>query len=345
MSLSTDDRTADRDPRHPPSPPPALGLVLGAGGAAGSAFHAGVVAALAEVAGLDPRSADVMVGTSAGANTAASLRGGLSAEDHLARFTGEPLSDEGRELADRLSATQAQTGAHAGSLGGEPSRWPLSIRMALSSLSPRRGLRPGLALAGARPAGLASTAGLAAHAQSLHPSGWPVEPTWICAVRATDGRRVVFGRDDLTGSIGDAVAASSAVPGESAPVAIAGVRYLDGAVHSPTNADLVAPLALSAVVISSPMSASRGAGSWSVVGVKRAWHTRQLDMELNLHPRSVAVLRLEPDTNALGAMARSATDPGRPAAIARAAFELTVTELGSRRGQSFVASATPSTTH
>src|SRR4029453_17418931 len=44
-----------------------VGLVLGAGGVVGHAFHAGVLRALAEVTGWDPRRAEVVVGTSAGA--------------------------------------------------------------------------------------------------------------------------------------------------------------------------------------------------------------------------------------------------------------------------------------
>jgi NTE family protein len=44
-------------------------LVLGAGGPVGSAFHAGVLRALAESCGWDPRRAELIIGTSAGART------------------------------------------------------------------------------------------------------------------------------------------------------------------------------------------------------------------------------------------------------------------------------------
>src|SRR5690349_11033193 len=81
-----------------------IALVLGAGGVAGGAFHAGVLAALAEATGWDPRAADLMVGTSAGSITGASLRAGLSAPDMLARAQDRPLSAEGRELTNRLGA-------------------------------------------------------------------------------------------------------------------------------------------------------------------------------------------------------------------------------------------------
>ena len=65
------------------------GSVLGgAGGVAGGAFHAGVLAALEEATGWDPRRARLVVGTSAGSISGAALRAGLSAPDMLARAAG-----------------------------------------------------------------------------------------------------------------------------------------------------------------------------------------------------------------------------------------------------------------
>lgn len=46
-----------------------VGLVLGGGGAVGQAHHAGVLAALEHDLGWDPRTADVIVGTSVGSIT------------------------------------------------------------------------------------------------------------------------------------------------------------------------------------------------------------------------------------------------------------------------------------
>ena len=64
-----------------------MGLVLGAGGIAGWAWLVGCLAGLEEVAGWDARRADLIVGTSAGAGVAATLRGGRSAIDQLAAYT------------------------------------------------------------------------------------------------------------------------------------------------------------------------------------------------------------------------------------------------------------------
>src|ERR1700683_505765 len=79
-----------------------IGLVLGAGGVVGQAYHAGVLAALEETKGWDPRHASVIVGTSAGSVTARLLRVGVSASDLAASATGETLSPEGAQLLDRI---------------------------------------------------------------------------------------------------------------------------------------------------------------------------------------------------------------------------------------------------
>ena len=90
-----------------------VGLVLGAGGAVGHGFHAGTLAALAEVAGWDARSADIVVGTSAGSVVGAMLRAGADPSDLFARAVGEPMSGAGR-----LSST-----ASRGRPWARPTRW------------------------------------------------------------------------------------------------------------------------------------------------------------------------------------------------------------------------------
>ena len=82
---------------------PRIGLVLGAGGVVGHAFHAGVLAAVAEATGWDPREADVIVGTSAGSVVGALLRAGASAPDLVAarrRRAPSRARDGGSSRAD-----------------------------------------------------------------------------------------------------------------------------------------------------------------------------------------------------------------------------------------------------
>ncbi|MGB5760659.1 MAG: patatin-like phospholipase family protein, partial [Acidimicrobiales bacterium] len=76
---------------------PRIGLVLGGGGIAGYAFNSGVLTALAATTGFDPRTAEIVVGTSAGAIGAAVLRGGVpvaTMSDRLLAIDGEPAELE-----------------------------------------------------------------------------------------------------------------------------------------------------------------------------------------------------------------------------------------------------------
>src|SRR5688572_7228447 len=79
-----------------------VGLVLGAGGVAGQAYHAGVLAALEHDLGWDPRTADVIVGTSAGSVTGTLLRLGMKAEDLAAAAVEAPLSIDAEQMLGAL---------------------------------------------------------------------------------------------------------------------------------------------------------------------------------------------------------------------------------------------------
>ncbi len=94
---------------------------------------------------------------------------------------------------------------------------PSLVVKTLASLDPR----PGVALAGLLPAGTIDTTMISRRVEELDGgTAWPARPLWIVAVRLADGRRVVFGRDEVAGHVGlgAAVAASSAIPGFFAPV-------------------------------------------------------------------------------------------------------------------------------
>jgi NTE family protein len=297
-----------------------VALVLGAGGSPGSAFHAGVVAGLAEATGWDAREAELVVGTSAGANTAATLRAGLSPADHLARVTGAPLSEEGTRLVERV-----RTGLRLGP--GTPTRAvrpPASARLIVEGLLGPGPFRPGVTLAGALPRGALSTASIAARVREAHPDPWPEQPTWVCALSVRTGRRIVFGRDDVeVDHLGTAVAASSAVPGSFAPVRIGGVDYLDGAVHSTTNADLVSGLGFDVVVVSAPMA--RQGPSGRLPRSQRSWHARVLERELRGVRSTAAVIAVAPPLEDLHLMEAG----GDTAAVARLGRRLALESLES----------------
>ncbi len=305
---------------------PRVGLVLGAGGVTGGAFHAGVLAALAEVTGWDPRTAEIVVGTSAGSLAGAVLRAGLSPDDLLQRALGRPLSADGRRLTSRLAPP--------------PSRFPL--RPDVAALRPRRSsapealarmatrpwdVRPAAVMAALLPPGRVSTSMITGGIEPLFGKTWPTDPLWICAVRLDDGRRVVFGRDDdgRRPVLGEAVAASCAIPAFFEPVVINGARHVDGGVHSPTNLDLLGGLGLDLVIVSSPMSlAGRVRPQLSADWAVRRFCRAQLDAEaIGVRRRGTPVLALQPAADVAAVMGLNAMDPDKRAAVADAAFEST----------------------
>lgn len=290
-----------------------IGLVLGAGGAVGHAFHAGVLAALDEVTGWDARDAEIVVGTSAGSLVGASLRAGLSGTDLAARASGSTMSDEGCALVERaVAATQ-----HLPPIPSRPPRRrgvpAMSAPGALvrAAFRPWRA-RPGALAAAVLPAGRISTEILACGLRPLF-DGWPDRTLWINAVDLQSGRRVTFGHDDApVTDVADAVAASCAIPGFFAPVSINGVRYVDGGVHSPTNADLLATLGLDLVIISSPMSVARTAVRFAPDQPARRVARATLAREAaRIRRRGTAVLTFQPTSADLAVMGFKAMDPAR----------------------------------
>lgn len=269
-----------------------VGLVLGAGGPVGDPWHCGVLSRLEARVGWDPRSADLIVGTSAGAFTAVSLRSGISAADRVAQFRGEPLSAPGEQIFSRVT-----TGFDEPVVKRD---WrPLSLQMSLKALWPPWKGDPVRAVLGAVPRGTRSGAASEKRMNELHPARWTKKPTWIVAVRASDGQRIVFGRDDVRGNIGEAVRASSAVPGVYAPAKIGKAEYIDGGVHSASNADLTAMLGFDLVIISSPMTGGSGVLD-RIAKPVRTWFARKLAGEVDeLRRQGTAVAVIEPHPGAL----------------------------------------------
>lgn len=249
-----------------------FGLVLGAGGTAGEAFHRGVVRALGDL-GVDARRAEVVVGTSAGSIVAASLR----------RYAGPPP----RPAAD----------------GGTVRRRLLPRRTTALELvrRPRQAINAALLspeFANGRISADFLQAGLANHA------AWPDAGLYVVAVRRHDGKRVVFGAPgEPRPDVGAAVAASCAIPGYFSAVQIDGVDHVDGGVHSPTNADVVGDLPLDLVVISSPMSVQVRAASLRLdLGLRLLFHGYLLEEVWALRRRGARVVTIEPDREVLQAM-------------------------------------------
>ena len=313
---------------------PRVGLVLGGGGAVGHAFHAGVLSALCDRVGFEPRGAEVIVGTSAGSIVAALLRAGIGPDDLAAQALDEPLSPRARELWARVSSVTPPTGL--------PGR--RAVRLGLSSPGILAGLalrpwevRPGLLAAALLPEGGISTEVISAWMAPLF-DGWPPQALWVCAVALANGRRVVFGApgDRLGGGaevgppgvqVAEAVAASCAIPGFFAPVEIAGVRYIDGGVHSSTNADLLAGYGLDLVVVSSPMSAT-GRLRIGLDAAGRRMARVVLGQEVAaLRRRGTKVLAFQPTPEDQAVMGLHAMDQSRRAVVTRQARDSTLRRL------------------
>ena len=265
--VDSPDRPADAGPGQAGSGEGvSVGLVFSGGGAAAEAWHAGVVGALHAATGWDARLAELIVGTSAGAITVLCLRAGIPPADLYAHRTGEPVSEEGQAIIDRVVTPYRE--------GRSERDWseqgPQSPLLAARALWPPWQARPLHAAVGLLPRGTRTTEALQQRMAELHPETWPDRPFWVTAVRLSDGERVVFGRDDLRATAAEAVRASCAVPVLFEPVTVDGERYVDGGVHSYTNADLMGPPAFDVVVVSSPMS---GAAGWSKVrgSLSEAW--------------------------------------------------------------------------
>jgi NTE family protein len=226
------------------------GLVLGAGGVLGAAWTIGALAALRDERGIDPRDAEVLVGTSAGSVLAGFLGCGVGVDvllDHQRGIVNAEAPDISYD-PDKDSG---------GALPPLPRPGIGSARGVLSTaLRPWR-VTPMGALSTVLPQGRGSLEPVGGLIDAVCPPGaWASHPrTWIVAMDYESGRRVPFGREGAPpAALRDAVMASCAIPGWYAPVRIGGRRYVDGGACSPTSLDLVTSLRLDEVVVLSPMT-------------------------------------------------------------------------------------------
>lgn len=224
------------------------GLVIGAGGVSGLAWSAATLVALEEATGWDPRDATLMLGTSQGSLLTSLLAAGIGTADLLGWYR--------RQLPDthplRAKPAQARTKASRRIAKPRPGS-PMLLRHAVG-----RDRIPALAvLAGLLPEGTSSLDAFLAPLTALVDDKARVadRATRVVAVDYDTGRRVCFGAPEApTVSIVEAVRASCTVPGSFPPVRIDGRRYVDGGVHSTTNADLLVDADLDEVVVLAPMA-------------------------------------------------------------------------------------------
>ena len=236
-----------------------VGVVLGAGGPMGWAYHLGVTQGVRDAIGREPANADRVIGTSAGAAIAATLLAGTPMDEVVEMITSPP-TDQDRDQMRTAGADLRRRRLRA-------------LRPVAPGLVRRvRHVGAATALVGLLPAGPFPTPMLRRFAAT---TAWP-ERLWVPSVRLDDGQTVIFGRDHVPVTLGDALEASSAVPGVFQPKMINGARYVDGAVASSTHADSLVPEALDVVLISSADSSATAAAQFGPEPADRwnAKHTR-----------------------------------------------------------------------
>jgi NTE family protein len=302
---------------------PSVGLVLGAGGVVGQAYQSGVLAALQRETGWDPRRAAVIVGTSAGSVTGAALRVGVPAIDLAASLFGVRTSRRGGMILRRILPADAEP-LPTPTLVSLLRPWSLPSP-ALVARFARRPLafRPEVAAVTLVPRGQLDISERARGLDELIGGRWP-GGLRICAVRRSDGARVVFGRADAPRArLAPAVLASCAIPGYFRPVTIDGVEYMDGGVHSATNADVLRNEELDVVVVVSSLSAADGGANGADGLLRRIVHRRMEREIVRLEQAGTAVISLEPGAEARRVMGLKAMAEDRGPRVIAAAYEET----------------------
>jgi NTE family protein len=286
-----------------------VALVLGGGGAAGNAWEIGVIAGLAE-AGLDmTETADLVVGTSAGATAAAQVRSGLPAAELLASVLSPPMQPVGQNRERPPSMPMATVFERMRVIGAAAtSAADLQRAMGAFGLESDSILGPG---AGQRRAMVAAR---------LPRSEWPDRPMIVVAVNAHTGELAAFDRDSGVDLV-DAVTASTAAPGVVPTVSINGARYIDGGVRSLDNADLASGYAN--VVVLSPLGGRSGTppeGQFEGLRRPPEWGADLASQVEALHKQGSHVEVITPDADSRAAMGTNQMDPATRSPAASAGF-------------------------
>lgn len=291
--------------------PKRIGLVLGAGGPVGHAFHAGVLKAIHEGLGWDPRDAEIVVGTSAGAQVGALLRAGLTGSDLAARASGEDLDERAHSIARHWVRPCPKSPCPTLPKTARPA----ALRFLWNALRCPSLLRPGRIVSALLPTGRVRLDCQAEGLRRVFGDLWPHKDLWITSVHLDSGQRVAFGAPGAPAiDVGTAVTCSGAVPGVHAPVQWLGRRYVDGGMASATHLDLLERRSLDLVIVSSPLS---------MFGTMRALLRR----EVRKLDRTVPVIAIEPDAHALCVMGRNPMDAERALRVAQAARRTTLERL------------------
>jgi NTE family protein len=227
-----------------------VGLVLGGGGIVGAAWLVGALQALENETAWSAGTEEAVAGTSAGALVGALLAAGVPLSEMRAR-DGAPRDDS---LASRLTRVALRPGTI-------PRPGPGSWRLALATGRRPRSHPLGVVMAGWLPRGIADTDPIEDLVRDFAGEAWP-ERFWSIAADYATGRRVVLGHGgQASAPFPVAVAASCAIPGVYAPVAVGGRLLVDGGICSVSNLDVMRNTDAEVIVGLNPLS------SWAAFAV------------------------------------------------------------------------------
>jgi NTE family protein len=282
-----------------------VGLVLGAGGVAGASWLIGALEALESETGWRVADAERIVGTSAGSVIGALAAAGIEPALMAAYASGRGLDDVVDAELRAALADERVDGREYRLQRALPPLGPGSWRLAMTTLRSPRSHALSAVLAGWIPRGFISTEPVRRLVETFVPGDWPAhESYWAVAADYDNGKRTAFGRPGAPQAVvGDAVAASCAIPGFYHPVRIGDRRYVDGGICSTSNLDLLRREGLDLVVCVNPMSsiadAIRGGSPGDrMAAVMRAASGRRLGHEAaKLREAGTEVVLLQPDAD------------------------------------------------
>ncbi len=294
----------------------------------------GALSALQEVRGIEASTAEILVGTSAGAVLASFLGRGMSTEQ-LARHQrgtsspGDPAVDY-----DYSESRALPPSPRWGTIGSRP-------LLAATARRPRS-VTPGAAISAMLPEGRGSLGPIGRLVQGpdgLEPE-WPEAPqVWIVATDFETGRRTVFGSEGAPeASVSEAVMASCAIPAWYRPMVIGGRRYVDGGACSATSADLLVKLELDEVYVLAPMASFELDCPLSPLArierqLRRAT-TRRLHREVaKLRAAGTSVVMLAPGPDDLATIGANMMDPRRREEVFEISMKTSRASLDAFRGE------------
>jgi NTE family protein len=282
-----------------------------------------------------PDSADLIVGSSAGAVVGAYLRSGMGTEEfwQLANGTHPSIVDQGRSGLQTRAEVWAPMSRHPVELGR---RLLGSTYVLARSMVRVPTPRIPATLQRLFPAGMFSMEEGRRRLRAELPAEWPARPLWLCAVDVSSGQRVVLGRRGPPPvPLPDAVIASCAIPGVYRPVKVGRRTLMDGGVYSSANLDLAGRGGCDLVIGVVPMAFDPAAAPGPLAQLIRRTPARALAGEVAFaRARGVDVLLIRPSVAEVRLHGFDLMRPTGLDRVAAAAYEATARTLSTERFRS-----------